>query len=114
MNLSGKWKIRTSVNENTGKISYRTTLMAKRIDGEPEYYTIFLSLVGEAKFKGIDDNSFIIVKPENAWLSFYRKNETETQMVAMVKDFEVESEAQDTSDKAVNNQINSFGDDLPF
>lgn len=112
MNISGKWKIRTKVNETTGKISYRTTITTKDIEGNTEYYTIFLSLVGDAKFKGIDDNSFIIVKPENAWLSFYRKSETETQIVAIVKDFEYENEQEDSLDRAFNNQTS--GDDLPF
>ena len=113
MNLSGKWKIKTYVNEVTGKISYRTVITAKDMQGNAEFYTIFLNLVGEAKYKGIDDGTFIIVEPDDAWLSFYRKNDKETQMVAMVKNFEYEKESDDTSDRAFNNQID--GDDgLPF
>lgn len=103
MNLSGKWKIRTKVNEQSGKISYRTVLTTKDMEGNTEYYSVFLSLVGEAKFKGIDDNTYIIVKPENSWLSFYRKSETETQIVAVVKDFEYDTP-----------RTTDYGDDLPF
>ena len=106
MNLSGKWKIRTKVNEVTGRISYRTTITTKDINGNTEYHAIFLNLVGEAKNKPIDDGTYINVKPENAWLGFYRKNESD-ELVAMVKDFDYE-EAQEpefTSDS---------DDDLPF
>ena len=90
MNISGKWKIRTKVNDVTGKISYRTSITAKDMNGNTEFYTIFLSLVKDAKNKGINDGDYIIVKPENAWLNFYRKtnDDKDTQIVAVVQDFE--------------------------
>lgn len=106
MNLSGKWKIRTKVNEITGKISYRTVLTAKDVEGNTEYHAIFLTLVGDAKNKPIDDGTYITVKPENAWLSFYRKDDKD-EVIAIVKDFDYE-EAQETP------QGSYEGDDLPF
>lgn len=106
MNLSGKWKIRTKVNEMTGKVSYRTVLTTKNIEGETEYYSVFLTLVGDAKNKPIDDNTYIIVKPENAWLSFYKRSETDAQITAMVKDFEYDEAPQTTTGDSE--------DDLPF
>lgn len=107
MNLSGKWKIRAKVNEVTGKVSYRTSIAQKNKDGEAEFYTMFLNLVKDAKNKPIDDNSYIIVKPENAWLGFYRKD-NETQLVANVMDFDYA----DLEGFQVN-QVNT-DDDLPF
>ena len=107
MNLSGKWKIKAKVNEVTGKVSYRTSLVQKDKDGKAEFYTVFLNLVKDARNKAIDDNQYIIVKPENAWLGFYRKD-NETQIVANVMDFDYadlegfEIKQEDT------------GDDLPF
>lgn len=111
MNLSGKWKIKASVNDVTGKISYRTTVSAKDKDGNTDFYTMFLNLVGDAKFKPIDNDMFIIVKPNDAWLSFFKKNEGGHQMVAVVKDFEYENE--EIESNRFNNQI-SGDDDLPF
>ena len=105
MNLSGKWKIRTKANEMTGKVSYRTVLTTKDMEGNTQYHAIFLSLVGDAKNKPIDDGTYINVKPENAWLSFYRKDEKD-EVIAMVKDFDYE-EVQTT-------QGSYEDDDLPF
>lgn len=113
MNLSGKWKIKTSVNETTGKISYRTNISTKDMEGNSEFYSVYINLVGDAKFKPIDNDMFIIVKPEDAWLSFFNKKEGGHQMVAVVKNFEYENESEDTSDRAFNNQIDS-DDSLPF
>lgn len=107
MNLSGKWKIRTKVNEITGRVSYRTILTAKDMEGNNEYHAIFLSLVGEAKNKPIDDGTYIIVKPENAWLSFYRKDDKD-ELTAIVKDFDYE-ETQETPTFTSDSE-----DDLPF
>lgn len=106
MNLSGKWKIKASFNEATGKISYRTSITQKNMDGETEFYTVFLNLVKDAKYKAINDNQYIIVKPEDAWLSFYKKSDGTQQIVAMVKDFEYEEGAE------TNQGISD--DDLPF
>ena len=105
MNLSGKWKIRTKVNEITGRVSYRTILTTKDMEGNNEYHAIFLNLVGEAKNKPIDDGTYITVKPENAWLSFYRKDDKD-EVIAMVKDFEYDEAPQATTGDS--------DDDLPF
>lgn len=111
MNLSGRWKIRATVNENTGKISYRTVLSTKKLDGTYEYYTMFVNFVGEAKYKVVDDNIFINVEPDDAWLSFYRKSEDESQMVAMVKDFKFDEELGKVEAQPVETYSD---DDLPF
>ncbi len=68
MNISGKIKVRAKVNEITGSVSYRTTLVNTRQDGEKEFMTIFLNLIKEAKNKPIDDNSYIDIK--NGFLAF--------------------------------------------
>lgn len=111
MNISGKWKIKAKENEITKKMSYRTTITSKDLDGTVEFYTIFLQLVGEAKNKPIENDSYIIVKPENAWLSFFKK-EDKTEIVAIVRDFEYEPVQ---SEQTFNsNDDDSNDDDLPF
>ena len=106
MNLSGRWKIRVKANEVTGKVSYRTTIVQRDLEGNTDFYTIFLNLVKDAKNKAIYDNQYIIVKPEDAWLGFYRKD-NETQIIAYVKDFEY--------DESEVNITNAEDDDsLPF
>lgn len=107
-NVSGKWKIRVKVNNETEKISYRTTLVQKDKDGKAEFYTVFLNLLDAAKNKPIDDGQYIIVGPKDAWLGFYRKEGTETLLVANVKNFEYA----DLEGFEVN-QVNT-DDDLPF
>lgn len=106
MNLSGKWKIRAKVNEVTGRVSYRTVLTTKDMEGNTSYHSMFLTLVGDAKNKPIDDGTYINVKPENAWLSFYRKDDKD-EVIAMVKDFDYE-EVQETTQGSYED------DDLPF
>jgi hypothetical protein len=115
MNLSGKWLVRAKINDETGKVSYRTTIVNKTMDGEKEYATIFLNLVKDAKDKPIDDKTYIEVKPENAWLGFYKikndKGEEETIFVAKVKDFEM---GETLEDAKVEIEPVEDDDDLPF
>lgn len=110
MNLSGKWKIKTNFNEQTGKTTYRTVLVNKTIDGTPTYASVFIDFVGNAKDKPIENDMWIEVKPENAWLSFYKTIKDGKEIVtfnAKVKDFEIsEQEQADYTDFG--------GEDLPF
>lgn len=106
MNLSGKWKIKAKLNEETGKTSYRTILTSKNKEGETEYFSVFLTLVGAAKNKPIENDTYIIVDPQNAWLSFYGEKDNQT-ITAMVKDF-------DYDEQPVVEETWIGDDDLPF
>lgn len=115
MNLSGKWKIKTKVNEVTGKVSYRTIVTTKLQDGTTDFLTIFLNLVKDAKYKGIDNDQYIEVKPGDAWLSFYKGKDENgndmTTLTAVVKDFNIVEENENTVEV---NEIQENDDDLPF
>lgn len=106
MNLSGRWKIRVKANDVTGKVSYRTSIVQRDLEGNTDFYTIFLNLVKDAKNMGITDGQYIVVEPEDAWLGFYKKD-NETHLVANVKRFSY-------ADEDIEMNVVDTNDDLPF
>lgn len=108
MDIKGKIKVFAKVNEIDGSISYRTYITSKSLDGKTLYHYMFLNLVGEAKNKPIDDNSFIDVK--NGFLSFNRTSKdgnAKDTLKVVISDFDYCEDKQST---------NSTDDnlDLPF
>ena len=101
-------KVRAKVNENTGKVSYRTVFTNKSPTGETQFASMFIRFVKDAKDAVLDDNTYIKIK--NGFISFNRDNTTgKDNWVLVISDFEIDDSRQSTNVNEVD-----LDDDLPF
>ena len=98
-------RVKTKVNEQTGKTSYRTVFSTKTIEGNKVYKSMFIRFINKAKNMIVENDQFINII--DGFISFNLDKDGKETWVLVISDF-------DYNENSSNNEFDYSDDDLPF